>query len=53
MPQFLYHSYLSGADKGEKHRNTQVTQLTNQYLSVKLRRIRMAKGGNKSTKGLI
>lgn len=53
MPQFLYHSYISGPDKGERNRNMQVMQLTNQYLSVKLRYIKMVKGGNKSTKGLI
>lgn len=29
-----------------------VTQLTNQYLSVKLRDIKVIKGGNESTKGL-
>lgn len=30
----------------------QMTQPTNQYLSVKLRHIKMVKGGNKSPKGL-
>jgi len=53
MLQFLYHSYLSGADKCERNRNVQVTQLTNQYLSVKLRHLKTARGGNKSTKHLI